>query len=60
MTEESKLPILRRFWRPRVSTIHRCPVHGIRKPLECRPGKCPHVRCGKTLLLSQLTRRVLE
>jgi hypothetical protein len=60
MKNESTSPILRRFWRSRALTIHRCPVHGICKPVAGRPGKCPHPRCVKTLRASMLTRLVIE
>jgi hypothetical protein len=60
MSNESTFSVLRRFWRPRALTIHRCPVHGICKPVADKPGKCPQARCVKTLRESTLTKLVLE
>jgi hypothetical protein len=60
MTTESTTPVVRRSWRSRSSSIHRCPVHGICKPVATRPGKCPHPRCTKALLVSKVTWQSLE
>ena len=55
MKNESTFSILRRSWRPRASTIHRCLIHGV-----CNPGKCRNPRCVLTPRVSGITKLVIE